>query len=358
MAEIEPVSRAGRAVCACEGKEYNVRDAIDAAIFRGELVSIWKEFLCKINAEERAHGSDLEPNDDAIDEMAELFRYEHDLITAEETERWLEQRGLTLEDFSDYVARKYWRTAIEDAKGDDVDLVSADDELRDLFTIELIFAGELDRQAKQFMWRLAAHAANPQTDAGAIEAEKQKFFERVLIKPAKASSWLKDIGRDEQWLNEMCALEAAYRSVCDQLLTPLARQKQLALQRMPLTHFSAEAIQVESLDAAKEALLCMRQDGMEMEEVASEARYPHRRITFRHEDVPPDLQQKFWSVGPGDLLEPIAHADGFEIFRITSKTEPDLNDAIVQERIDQRLLEQHFKHLVHEHVETRLEEAE
>src|SRR5947208_1597859 len=89
---------------------------------------------------------------------------------------------------------------------------------------------------------------------------------------------------------------------------------------------------------------------------ASEARYPHRRITFRYEDVPPDLRQKFWSVGPGDLLEPIAHADGFEIFRIVSKTEPDLNDSIVQERIDQRLLEQHFSHLVHEHVQTRFDE--
>ncbi|HEX4638695.1 MAG TPA: hypothetical protein VH170_04340 [Chthoniobacterales bacterium] len=357
MAEIQPVSRDRRVVCACGEKEYTVRDAIDAAIFRNELVSVWKEFLCKINAEARAHESELELNDEAVDEMAELFRYEHDLITAEETERWLEQRALTLEDFSDYVSRKYWRSAVEGAAADDVDLVSADEELRDLFTIELIFASEVDRLAKQLMWRLAARAANDQTPKELVDSEREKFFERVQITPANAGDWLAQIARDEEWLNEMCGIEAAYRAVCEQLLTPQSRQKQLALQRMPLTHFSAEAIQVESADAAKEAMLCMRQDGISMEEVASEARYPHRRITFRHEDVPPDLQHKFWSAGPGDLLDPIAHADGFEIFRIIAKAEPDLNDSIVQERIDQRLLEQHFSHLVHEHVQTRLEES-
>ena len=358
MAEIQPVSRDGRVVCACKGKEFNVRDAIDAGIFRNELVSIWKEFLCKISAEEIAHESDLEISDDAVDEMAELFRYEHDLITAEETERWLEQRGLTLEDFSEYIARKYWRSANENAKTENVDLVSAEGDLRDLFTIELIFDGAIDRLSKQLMWRLAARAASKELDPNQIAAEREKFCERAQIKPAKAGDWLGKIGRDQNWLEEMYAMEAAYRAVCEQLLTPQARQKQLALMRMPLTHFSVEAIQVESTDAAKEAMLCMRQDEMSMEEVAREARYPHRRITFRHEDVPPDLQQKFWSVGPGDLLEPIAHADGFEIFRIISKTEPDLNDSIVQERIDQRLLEQHFSHLVHEHIQTRFDEPE
>ena len=47
-----------------------------------------------------------ESNDDAIDAAAQAFRYEHDLITAEETERWLADRGLTLSDFGDYFARR------------------------------------------------------------------------------------------------------------------------------------------------------------------------------------------------------------------------------------------------------------
>ena len=112
----------------------------------------------------------------------------------------LEQRGLTLEDFSDYIARKYWRTVVEDAEPDDLDIISADDDLRDLFTIELIFADEVDRQAKQLMWRLAARAASEQIDAKAIAVENEKFCERLQIN-GQPSSWLQEIGRDEEWLH-------------------------------------------------------------------------------------------------------------------------------------------------------------
>ena len=55
------------------------------------------------------------------------------------------------------------------------------------------------------------------------------------------------------------------------------------------------------------------------------------------------------------MLDPLRRGDGFELYRITNKSEPDLTDPIVQERIDERLLEQHFLDLVREHVEPRLQ---
>ena len=358
MADIQPVSRDVLIVCSCHGREYSARDAVDAALFRGELNSIWNDFLCNISAEKRARELDLESDDDAIDEMAELFRYEHDLITAEETEQWLERRGLTLEDFSEYFARRYWRANIQEKiSPEDVDLVSAPDDLRQLFTAELIFDGKLDQLTKQLIWRLAAVAANgdDEIDPGALATEREQFLDRTKIKSSELESWLGSMGRDEQWLKETLIMEVVYRRICESLLTAEQRKKQLLLLRMPLTRFQAEVIEVESLDAAREALFCMREDGMSMEEVASEARYPYRRITFRHEDVPPDWQQKFWSISAGDLLEPLPRGDGFELYRITNKSEPDPDDTIVQERIDERLLERHFSALAHEHVEERLQ---
>ena len=40
--------------------------------------------------------------------------------------------------------------------------------------------------------------------------------------------------------------------------------------RLRLTRFEIERIELESRDAAKEALFCVREDGMSMEEVATE----------------------------------------------------------------------------------------
>ena len=42
-------------VCACGKHEYLVRDAIDGAIFRGELGEKWKKFLHDVAAEDRAN---------------------------------------------------------------------------------------------------------------------------------------------------------------------------------------------------------------------------------------------------------------------------------------------------------------
>src|SRR5262249_39646547 len=137
-----------------------------------------KWFLGGLRAEERADELDLEIDNDAIDVAAEHFRYAHDLITAEETEQWLGARALSLADFTDYFTRQHLRsTAEEKIESDDVDLVSAQPEQRELFTAELIFSDELDRLNTRLMWRLAALAEIDECnlDREAISSERKAF---------------------------------------------------------------------------------------------------------------------------------------------------------------------------------------
>lgn len=345
-------------VCTCNGRDYKTRDVVDAAIFRGELRSIWKQFLVKLKAAERAEELELELDDDAIDAAAETFRYDHDLITAEETEKWLESRSLTLADFTDYLLRQYWASSIdEEIEPDATNIVSASPERRELFTAELLFSGELHRLNTRLMWCLAALAATSESNLNPerIRAQRRAFLGRTKMSESKLTDWLAKLDRDEKWFDEMLALEAAYQDFCKQVLTPQARQKQLATLHMPLTQFEAEVIELDSDEAAKEALLCIRQDGMSMEEVASEARYPYRRITFLHQAVPEELKQKVWSTAVGDVLDPLPRGEGFEIYRIARKIEPDPTDPEVQQRVDEHLLERQFSALTSDHVEMRLD---
>src|SRR5689334_1917302 len=99
-------------VCACGEREYTARDAIDAAMFRGELDAKWKKFLNRVAAESRADELGLDIDDTAISKAAEAFRYHYDLITAEETEAWLANRALTLDDFADYLTREYYASTV------------------------------------------------------------------------------------------------------------------------------------------------------------------------------------------------------------------------------------------------------
>ncbi len=62
-----------------------------------------------------------------------------------------------------------------------------------------------------------------------------------------------------------------------------------------------------------------------MEEVAAQGRSPYRHPEVLLEEIPEDLQQKFLNVHPGDILEPIAHGDGFHLCRVVGKAEPDVD---------------------------------
>src|SRR4051812_10110927 len=147
MANTESVSHDDLIVCACGGQDLTLRDAIEAALFRGQLEPQWQQFLVGLAAEAKATNEDLELDEDAIDAAAEQFRYDHDLITAEETEQWLAGRGLTLDDFGDYFGRQASLTAVgeEEAAAEDLTYGSAPDDLRQLFAVEVILSGDLDR---------------------------------------------------------------------------------------------------------------------------------------------------------------------------------------------------------------------
>jgi hypothetical protein len=355
MSSTESVSPHDVIVCACGTQEYTARDAIDAAIFRGEFEETWQTFLRHVAAGERADELELELDESAISAAAQEFRYNHDLITAEETEAWLANRGLTFDDFSDYFARQYCVGAIpEGFSPEEIEYHSADSELRELFVVDLILSGALEDMTTKLMWRLAARCAGKEATAEAIAAEDRKFFHRTKVQPRQLAKWLEKLGRDSEWLNEMLAIEAAYGTHCNRVLVPEARQRELVRLRSYLTRFEIEVLELESSDAASEALLCVREDGMSMEEVATEGRYPYRRADFLLEELPEDAQQIYLSVSPGDVLKPIPHGDGFELCRVMKKIEPQVDDPIVKSRLDQRLLDRYFSELTTKYTDRRL----
>ncbi|CAN5450110.1 hypothetical protein BH20VER3_BH20VER3_18640 [soil metagenome] len=355
MGETSTESIQDKLVFICHEVPFTVRDVIDAAHFRAELEPIWSNLLRFVAAEARADAQELEFDDDAIDTAVEQFRYEHDLITAEETEKWLADRGMSLADFSEYFVRRYWGDKFEDVEPEALDLLSASSEMRALLAAELLFSGELDRMANRLGRRVAAwqEAAKAGVDPELVAEQRAQFMARSGIEEAGLHAWLEQLGRDEEWLRAALTMEAIYHRDRAALLSREARAHEIAALRLPLTRFEVETIELDSLDAAREALLCARDDGMTMEEVAAQGRYPYRHPEVLLEEIPEELQQKFLSVHPGDILEPIARGDGFHLCRIVGKQEPDVEDPIVQDRADQRIIERHFSDLTTRHIQWR-----
>lgn len=346
--ESQPVVEEGATVFTCGDNSYTDRDVIDAALFRGELDPTWKELLRCVECENQSGDADMD--DATIDAAVEKFRYDHDLITAEEVEQWLEARGLTMDEFGEYFARHYWGDKSPQTQAAEaVDYVSAPEEMRALLQAELILSGEFDRIAAQVSWRAAG--GQELKDDVDLANERAEFLKRTGLSDATLGNWLSGLGRDEQWLNAMLRLEAIHNRIRAELLTPQNRQRELSGMRLPLTRLDVEMMELESKNAASEASLCVTVDGLTMEEVAKEGRYPFRQQQLLVEDVEPDLQQKFLSVPAGSVIDPIPRGDGFQLCRIVKKTEPNPDDPVVQERVDKRLLDLHFSELVSKHIQ-------
>ncbi len=357
MAIPVPAQKEDRVLFASGPRDYLVRDVIDAAHFRGELEHSWNELLVRAEAERLAQDGDGELDKDALDEASIAFRYQYDLITAEETERWLEARGLTLSDFSEYFAREQWVKVFRgQTKPDRVPFAQASFEERELLAAELALAGELDRLATRLAWRVTVRESEKaeELEPRLVEAERERFAQRAGVSKDDLADWLRGLERNELWLEENLAMEVAYEQECAKVLTKEARDREVSALRLPLTRLEIEMIELDSRDSACEAFLCVRDDGMSMEEVAQEGRYPYRRTELLLEEISEELQQKFLSLSPGDVLEPTPREDGFVLSRLIGKAEPRADAPEVRARIERRILERHFSDLMSSRIQWRI----
>ncbi len=247
----------GRQVLTVGADGYSIRDVVDAAAFRGELQPAWEEFLRVRACERRAEEEGREADEEAIDAAMQAFRYDHDLITAEETERWLAERDLELSDFGDFFARHYWaESMLEEVKTEPVSYLEAGAELRTKFLHDLLLSGEFGRMATGLSWRLAAAVDAGKPGVELVAAERKQFAAR--IHPLSLSDWCTRTERDESWIDRMSQLEAGYRIACENALSSKTRQRALSTLRLQLTMLDLEVLEFDSLDAAREAHFCVR----------------------------------------------------------------------------------------------------
>ena len=332
-------------------ESFDVGELIDAALFRGELKDHWQQFLLSVEGQRRGSEADA-PDDAVLQEISEQFRTERDLISAEETEAWLEERGLTLYDFSEYFARRYWLGRTAEIGSLDQDYLTAPEELRGRFRVDLLLSGAFDRMASSLAWRIAAYeeAAPVEPPLASIELERVRFHERHGIDRSGVAHWLACLGRDEPWLNRMLALEAEFNQQSAAVTNDNAVARMMASLRLPLTRFVVEAMELDSLDAAREASLCVRVDESAMTEVAKTGGYPYSRFTLTFEQLEPAMQQALLGAGVGDLPEPFELNDGYKLCRLLEKLEPDVTNSGTRERLHQEIVQRHFNDLAAKHV--------
>ena len=166
----------------------------------------------------------------------------------------------------------------------------------------------------------------------------------------KLLQWIKLLGRDGPWFEDLIEQESRHGWDCAQIRTPENRARTLAVLRLPLTRFEVELLDLESADAVREACFCLTADDMSMEELATQEQYRIERREFLLEEFPEELQQRFLSAESGQVLSLITADDRFQVCRILNKREPTLADEKVLARVDAEIMAGHFVNLVSKHI--------
>ena len=196
-------------------RTYTWLDVVLAAIVRGDWAALETQVSLGLALVERAGEADELPEEAEIDAAAEEFRYDRDLVTAEEMEGWLGRCGLTLEEWMEYIERLVVRQAETDPDDDsllesfDAEAVGAN------VIIEAICSGELYRFAQTLAGRAAiasraadAEALSMATRSTAPSNGRRGWSSGRDWDSTPAPAWTR-FGRSPDWSSSSSAPRAA-----------------------------------------------------------------------------------------------------------------------------------------------------
>lgn len=329
-----------------DGRSWTVDDAIAASIFRSDLEGAIRETLELAGAEELAEDLEREPETDDLQAFSDRFRYDRDLISAGETEEWIRARGLTTDDFTGWMAARVCRNELPEA--------SPAEDLEDLhhrLHVHLWMSDRMDAIDAALQRRVASRLElTEKNETVEITRARANFLVRHSLNEAGVDEWLDRAGRGREWLDEMLRLEAAHEAIRDRALTTEARQRQLHALGTALERIAIRTLDFDSEAAAREAVLCVREDGSTLADVAKESGFVSEETEVWLEGVEPGLAQRLFCAEEGEALDPVAVGDGLRVFQVIRKIEPSLSDPAVLQKVDEVIMDQTFAALCSRHI--------
>jgi len=321
---------------------YTWLDMALAAMIRGD----WSRFDQRLTRGAalvaRAERMNEWPSTADVDASATAFRYERDLLTIDETEAWLARTGLTMERWTDILTRDLLRARDDEAALDPVAVASEDALVR----AEGLCSGLFLRFTEQLAARAAlADALDEPVEPDAVQA----IVDRVhRAWPA----WLDGIATDrlDARLRRLAAVEAGFQAVAARLADDESMAARVDRSRLEWMRVDLERLSFETADAAAEAALCVREDGMTLSDVAMEAGQPIEDVRAVLEDLEEPLREVVLSAGVDTLVGPVDLAGRLTVAMVLCKTPPSLDDPLIRSRAERAIVESLGQKAIFSHV--------
>ena len=319
---------------------YTWKNVLSCAEFLGTLKTYW-ELL-----EEGIIGckyADL--NGEAIDHeelqsAANALRYRLNLITAEETEEWLRSRELSLNDLNNYLCRMIRRSSFAN-QFDHIrkQIVPDRSSIFNELWPEFVLSGEYPRLVTPLVWRAVVSELDFLSLSSINDAEfrrvKEAFCQREGISEDDLPGYLKSSVFLQDEFNAYLSLEANFCKYCDQLVTEENANLLLKSFYNHLIRIEYESASFTDLEHAREAYLCVSEDGISLESIACQTGGNYTKSIRFLDEIPEALRRMLLSTAIGEATPPSSgeRTGEFYIHRVLKKTEPKMEDPQVYSRL-------------------------
>lgn len=310
---------------------------MDSPIFRVDGIAFGWEDLALVNAEawstlerEAREGlacvthlarAGLPVPRAALDDAAASFRYARNLVSADDADAWLSARDLTVEQWMDHllrgVLRAEWHDRMEALLATYPGEAGA---ITETLRVDAIATGVAQRLAREVAGRAGVAASVGQSLGFESAALRRESIERGLQRFALERNTEEAIAREvrnhrAEWI----------RCVC-------------------------ETLEFADAGQAREAALCIREDGVTLAALSDSALGPIRTTTFFLEEIDEVERSRFLAAVPGDLIGPLPTQGRHLLHRLQDKRLPTTDDPTIRDRATARLLARAAAAEVHHRV--------
>ena len=321
------------------GRDYDWLDIFLAAMLRGEWGAFETRLLESVACLAEAGEEEYWPDADRIDDAANAFRYDRDLLTSDATIAWIEQEGLTLDDWTNFLVGRLLVVEWSDRLALLVDRPASPVIVTDsAFAAEGICSGVFDELGRTLAGRaaVAATAANGELENATVNDARLEQTRR------NHSAWLEAIEPAilADRLIFLDRLDSAFDAQVRARTTPEALAAQVTRNRLEWMRVDLERLSFATADAAREAAWCVREDGLTLDDIAVDLGLAVHDSCELIERLEPEVREAVLGASVDQLIGPLNVRDRYEVIWVVGKAVPDLADPLVSARASNAVIEQ------------------
>lgn len=282
------------------GRCFRWTEVIDAARVRGDWTTLRQHVIGLLAREEALGAGGGLPTADQIRKAGNDFRYARNLLSADELADWLGHYGITFDQ---------WRDEMQRSLLDPVEhpIALPPDEIEQVCWVHAVCSAKLAHYALLLAQEVAVHMSQgPATSA-----------------PSE---------------DELADLAQGHKHFCVARLSGPALAAEIDNNKLNWTRVDVRCLIHRNDMVIREAAMCVRVDGRDLDDVAADAGTTVRAVNLLLEDVDPALRTRLLAADAGDVVGPVTVAGDHWLMVVLRRVPPSLEDPALRDRAEELII--------------------